>query len=88
MRNTHRRIAALEQALPAAPNPDQADGEIIRRALQLLSVEDLEVLRTAAEAEMKGDSWSQRELTAPEMAAQRAFARAVAQTQQSSGQMR
>lgn len=34
-RNTHRRIAALERALPLAPSPDEADGETIRLALQL-----------------------------------------------------
>ena len=74
MRNTHRRIAALERALPTlAESHDQT----VRLALGLLSDEHLLHLQTLAESEANGDLSRGRQLSPDEMAAQRAFVRAV-----------
>ena len=81
MRNTHRRLEVLERALPREPTLAEAHDQTMRLALGLLSVEHLRHSQAIAESEIDGDLSPQRELSQEEMAAQRAYARAVAQIQ-------
>lgn len=74
MPNVRKRIEILERSfLPVQDLP--VDDDAMAAALQYVSDEDLSFLITASEAGQEG-----RSRTAREMAAERAFARAVAQS--------